>query len=613
VSFFSDAGFYACARPTGLLVILHGWHDDTRSMADLLGAARAIYPNFDCYVPNLPIRYFLSRTRAVDLAERLFADIDERITGYGNGRYREIILVGHSFGAALARAVWVQAQGARLNGDLALTGARPWAASIKRLILIAGVNRGWDPHLPVGPDIRIQQWFGNVIENICGRNFLVLDVRRGAPFLTTLRLQILKMQRQIDRRDTPIVVNLIGTFDNVVAPGDNIDLATNQPVFHLEVERSGHASILQFWDRTAGDGRYRAFKLALTGTADELAAHAMSPDFIAEMVGERAAELHVATEPPAAADDPDAPVPHAPADVVFIVHGIRDYGFWTKRLANRLKAFAIEQQKTCHTITSSYGYFPMGAFLLRAERSKRVGWFLDQYVTARATYPEGTRFHFVGHSHGTYLLAAAIDRCAAVRFERVVFAGSVVSSRFKWADFTTGRNGEPPQVRKILNYVASQDWVVATVPKALEWISYFGPGRHCGLGAAGHNGFSDPAEGLEQIRYIRGKHSAAIRPDTWDGMSSFLLADTAEAPGSGAAIPTPRLVARHPHWMRAVAAASPLAIPGIAILLAGIAFYLLALIDGQPSSFMGLAVPDYVWAIILVVYLWVLGRILTKI
>jgi hypothetical protein len=55
------------------------------------------------------------------------------------------------------------------------------------------------------------------------------------------------------------------------------------------------------------------------------------------------------------------------------------------------------------------------------------------------------------------------------------------------------------------------------------------------------------------------------------------------------------------------------AIPGIAILLAGIAAYLLALIDRQPSSFMGLAVPDYVWAIVLVVYLWVLGRILTKI
>jgi pimeloyl-ACP methyl ester carboxylesterase len=614
VSSPSEAGFYACERPAGLLVILHGWNDDTRSMADLLGAARAIHPNFDCYVPSLPIRCFLSRTRAVDLSERLFADIDRKIT---ERRYGKIILVGHSFGAALARAVWAQAQGARLRGNLALTEPKPWAASIKRLILIAGVNRGWDPHLPVGPDIRIRQWFGNVIENICGRSFLVLDIRRGAPFLTTLRLQILRIQRRIARRDAPIVVNLIGTFDNVVAPGDNIDLATNHPVFHLEVERSGHASILHFWDRTAGDIRYRAFKLALSGTAEELTAQAMSPDFIAEMVGERAAELHVATEPLAPAAAPNDPAPQAPADVVFIIHGIRDYGFWTKRLANRLKTFAIEQQKTCHTITSSYGYFPMGAFLLRAERSKRVGWFLDQYVTACATYPEGTRFHFVGHSHGTYLLAAAIDRCAAARFEHVVFAGSVVSSRFKWADFTTGRNGEAPQIRKILNYVASEDWVVATVPRALEWISYFGQGRHCGLGAAGHSGFTEAAEGLEQIRYIKGKHSAAIRPDTWDGMSSFLLADTPQVPAAGedgAAIPTPRLVARHPHWMRAVAAASPVAIPGIAILLAGIAAYLLVLIDGQPWSLMGSVTSGRIWAaIILVFYLWALGRILTKI
>jgi hypothetical protein len=105
-------------------------------------------------------------------------------------------------------------------------------------------------------------------------------------------------------------------------------------------------------------------------------------------------------------------------------------------------------------------------------------------VTARATYPKGTRFHFVGHSHGTYLLAAAIDRCAAVRFERVVFAGSVVSSRFKCADFITPGNGAP-QVGKVRNYVASQDWVVATVPRALEWLSYFSNARHCGSAPPG--------------------------------------------------------------------------------------------------------------------------------
>lgn len=494
----SDACLYPCERPRGLLVIFHGWNDTASSMDDLRSAAMSKHPNFDCYVPDLPIKSFLSRTRAADLSERLFADIDRRITEYGQGRYKEIILVGHSFGAALARAVWAQAHGAGLNGDLGLTAAKPWAKDIKRLILIAGVNRGWDPHLPVGPKIRVKQWLGNVIENIFGRSFLVLDIRRGAPFLTTLRLQILRLQRRTDIREAPIVVNLIGTFDNVVAPGDNIDLATSQLVFHLEIANSGHDSIIRFRDRPLDDPRRQAFELALTGTAEELGEVAMSPEFIQEMVGERAAELHFATEPL-----PVGAAPDLPFDVVFIVHGIRDYGFWTKRLANRLKAFAQEQRKTCHTITSSYGYFPMGAFLLRAERSKRVGWFLDQYVTARATYPEGTRFHFVGHSHGTYLLAAAIDRCPAVRFERVVFAGSVVSSRFKWADFITPGNGAP-QVGKVRNYVASQDWVVATVPRALEWLSYFSNARHCGLGAAGHGGFADATEGLDEIRYLKG-------------------------------------------------------------------------------------------------------------
>jgi hypothetical protein len=40
------------------------------------------------------------------------------------------------------------------------------------------------------------------------------------------------------------------------------------------------------------------------------------------------------------------------------------------------------------TVTSTYGFFPMGPFVVKAERRKRAGWLMDQYVTARAMYPE---------------------------------------------------------------------------------------------------------------------------------------------------------------------------------------------------------------------------------
>jgi hypothetical protein len=43
-----------------------------------------------------------------------------------------------------------------------------------------------------------------------------------------------------------------------------------------------------------------------------------------------------------------------------------------------------------------------------------------------------------------------------------------------------------------------------------------------------------------------------------------------------------------------VAATSPVAIPGIAILLAAIAAYLPSIIDGQPWTIMGCTVPDRV-------------------
>jgi hypothetical protein len=61
------------------------------------------------------------------------------------------------------------------------------------------------------------------------------------------------------------------------------------------------------------------------------------------------------------------------------------------------------------TVTSSYGFFPMGPFVLKAERRKRTGWLMDQYVTAKAAYPNAV-FSFIGHSNGTYLAASATAR-----------------------------------------------------------------------------------------------------------------------------------------------------------------------------------------------------------
>jgi len=101
-------------------------------------------------------------------------------------------------------------------------------------------------------------------------------------------------------------------------------------------------------------------------------------------------------------------------------------------------------------------------------------------VTARALYPNpAAQFSYIGHSNGTYLLAKALQLCPAVRFENVLFAGSVVHTRYDWSSLI------PARVARVVNYVATDDKVVAVFPQGLERL------RYRDLGGAGHLGFEE--------------------------------------------------------------------------------------------------------------------------
>jgi alpha-beta hydrolase superfamily lysophospholipase len=138
--------------------------------------------------------------------------------------------------------------------------------------------------------------------------------------------------------------------------------------------------------------------------------------------------------------------------VVFVVHGIRDHGYWTGRLARRIQRVARQQGTKCVAITSRYGYFPMWPFIFSyIMRQRNVRWFMDQYTAAIAKYPNA-RVSFLGHSNGTYLLANALRHYPCCRFERAIFAGSVVRTTFPWDQMIA--EGRIKQVR---NVVAASD------------------------------------------------------------------------------------------------------------------------------------------------------------
>lgn len=512
-----------------LVVLLHAAGQTSARMVGVCRAVQERLPDADTWLPTLPITHLLTRTRGAtatdDLTRRLGQLVDNRERR--GGSYEEIILVGHSYGAALARAIWAKAMGGQLDGTADLRAAFGWAPKISRLILLAAVARGWNQLAPVTTKVRVAVWLGSLLEVVTGPGWGMLDVRRGAPWITTTRLQTIDLNRKLEAsgRKPPVTVQLLGAVDNVVAPADNVDLAAGSNFFYVDVPGTDHLNVVDV-EGEVGAERRRLLLEALTQRPENLRALAVSPEELRDMVDENLNDHDVDWTDPggnAAGTLPlSVPVRTDVECVVFLTHGIRDYGYWTKRLAVRIKEAGRNRRPNpikVRTVTSSYGFFPMGPFVLRAERRKRAGWLMDQYVTAKATYPNA-RFSFIGHSNGTYLAVNALKECPAIRFENIVFAGSVVRTNFEWQDLMKPQEfGErKPQVERVLNYVATGDIVVALFPGGMQWMGF------ADLGGAGHHGFKpEPQPNVENIFYVPGGHNAALKDHHWSEIADFAL------------------------------------------------------------------------------------------
>jgi pimeloyl-ACP methyl ester carboxylesterase len=278
-------------------------------------------------------------------------------------------------------------------------------------------------------------------------------------------------------------------------------------------------------NKLAAETRWVLFERALSEPLDELNDVAINPEFFADM---------------------PAITPHADTrDFVFVIHGIRDHGFWTQKIARTIKregARAHPPRKFL-SFTGSYGYFAMVPFLLRWVRKWKAAWLMDQYVEVKARFKDA-EFSFVGHSNGTYLLASILQDYPAASFGRVVFAGSVVRRDFAWEAFLTSTTpGHSPRVKEALNYVATGDWVVAIFPKGFQILkSIFD------IGSAGHDGFDEyrekkpgllgflsklfrkpkalPDAPLREARCVIGAHSAGIDETQWDDIARFIISGT---------------------------------------------------------------------------------------
>lgn len=485
-----------------LVVLLHGYTLD----ADSLDHVKAVIAethrvgDLDYFIPNLPLSKW-SLADPVSICNQLLQQIDglwsARIRNYGKA-YENIIIVGHSYGALLGRKLYVYACGenaaAPFEPVIEQKSSRKWAVKVERIILLAGMNRGWS--ISHHMDLRrafaytLGLGFGGLWQMLGGKKPIILHIQRGAPFLTNLRIQWLTMRQIAPHKGigNALTVQLLGSVDDLVSPEDNIDLVSGSDFVYLDVAKTGHANIIQM-DSSKDENSYdriKQFKAALTLEKEALTQDWQLPQ------------------------DSELPIKNRKiTDLIFVIHGIRDPGYWTQKLARRVKRRCKNINKVIVSETSSYGYFPILSFLFPWRRRDKVEWLMDQYAEGLAQYPNA-RFSYIGHSHGSYLLTKALNEYPCCRFEQVVLAGSVVRTDYAWEKFINeGR------VKNVVNYVATSDWVVAWFPNAMQKLNWQD------LGGAGHRGFETDL--VKQIQYIKGFHSAALNEDNWDAIADFII------------------------------------------------------------------------------------------
>lgn len=302
------------------------------------------------------------------------------------------------------------------------------------------------------------------------------------------------------------MIQLIGDHDDVVSRADGADLlASRGTVFKTLPQTS-----LQDITAVVTDAKTPGAAARVEVIREALLGQVSDPDL---------------TDPSLPTEDRDV------TQVIYLVHGIRDYGDWTDRLREELQKRLMEQGAgdTCRVANLKYGYFAMVPFILYRDRQRNVRLFMDEYTENLTRFPGAAEaVDFAGHSNGTYVLASTLVRYATPRVRRVLFAGSVVPKHYPWE-----RLVDAGRVERVVNIAATSDWVVAIFPKLFEqiadWLNVRPVEGWLDIGAAGFRGFNAAGEAgghIQNIKYTTGRHGAGVDtlvPAKRDALAQFLL------------------------------------------------------------------------------------------
>jgi pimeloyl-ACP methyl ester carboxylesterase len=147
----------------------------------------------------------------------------------------------------------------------------------------------------------------------------------------------------------------------------------------------------------------------------------------------------------------DSPKIEAVAEkpVVISLHGIRTRGDWQKQLSSALSREGFVYEPL------DYGFFRAIQLVLPFMRERKMKWFLDQYNAVTKGYYNPPSI--IAHSFGTYLVARTLGKYAELKFDHVIFCGSIVEIAYPWT-----RIADSFQVTRVLNDYGGRDFWAKT-------------------------------------------------------------------------------------------------------------------------------------------------------
>jgi len=496
-----------------------------------------------------------SQRNPEDLAKEINDQIEEKYTGLmRNGDTISLVILAYSAGALLAQ----QAMLLGLHNQSPNICHAPWPRMVKALVIFSGITKGWQFTTATPAPLR---FLGQAVRFLLPLNFLGWKLYRGSPFVVGTRLSFFDAFSCNDHKpilasneswNPPRTIFFLGSKDEFVTPSDCLDLDPGMKPVYIEIPHTTHSEMLNATG-TKGGLVPRLIAEAITSSFDGQGKGKHSKDWMSHAAD--VSDIDDYLDPLDLKDDhkPDSDVEH----VVIVMHGIRDDGFWAKRISREIKTLYRathpgDNTRRLRTVTPSYGFFSMWDFLFPGGRTKALYWFLDKYADIRRLYPRATKIDLIAHSNGTYLGAEALKKCENIRFRRMLFAGSVVRR-----DFWMQSIKELPQrLEAFHNFIGREDLIVALLPGAMETIPLLNNLLDVGgAGAFGflqlpnlseqlHSSYREPSW-LERLgfgaaqrlasgngphqasqRMIHGGHGAAIQEECWKTIAKFIVEDT---------------------------------------------------------------------------------------